>query len=45
MVEAHGLNQPQLDAATLDRDDVVLWISLFCLVVLCGLALWALLRL
>jgi len=29
----------------MNRDDGLLWISLFWFVVLCGLALWALLRL
>jgi hypothetical protein len=39
------LNQGQPTAPTMNRDDALLWITLFSFVVLCGLTLWALLRL
>ena len=36
-------NQHQLAAPTMDRDDVLFWLSLFWFVALCGLAIWMLL--
>jgi hypothetical protein len=45
MAAIRALNEPLLTALTMNRDDALLWISLFSFVVLCGLVLWALLRL
>jgi hypothetical protein len=38
-----ALNQHQLAALTMDRDDALFWLSLFWFVALCGLAIWMLL--
>jgi len=38
-----ALNQHQLAAPTMLRDDALFWLSLFWFVALCGLAIWMLL--
>jgi hypothetical protein len=38
-----ALNQHQLAAPTMDRDDALFWLSLFWFVALCGFAIWTLL--
>jgi hypothetical protein len=38
-----SVNQHQLAAPTMDRDDALFWLSLFWFVALCGFAIWTLL--